>query len=338
MAPKKRKPTLENIAAHSGVSVATVSRVLNRSGVVSKDLELRVKNAMQALGKEESRTYSVAFITPEVLNPANTQIMAGVYEEAEKLGMCVVTLNVNENAGGQQCNLKMLKQFLVDGLIIFHEQVEPDALMKEYNLDQDLPVVLIGRADESPHAYCINTNRENGMYQATKYLLSLNHRRIAFLSGPPEWELSQARLKGIQRALAEADLSLRPPLHRWVIPSIETGFQATSNLLQLPPEERPTAILAFNDLMAIGASHAVRSVGLNVPDDVSIIGFDNIFITPHTNPPLTTVTQPKFQIGQLAVQKIFNVLNGYDAETGGVTLLECPLVVRESTAPCKNLL
>jgi DNA-binding LacI/PurR family transcriptional regulator len=335
MAKKKIKPTLENIAARSGVSVATVSRVLNRSGVVSKDLEIRVKDAMQALGKEKSRAYTLAFIIPEVLNPANTQIMVGVYEEAEKRGIGVVTLNVSENAGSQQGNLKLLKQFLVDGLIIFHEQVEPDKLIAEYNLDEDLPIVSVGRAIQSPRVYCINTNRENGMYQATKYLLSLNHKRIAFLSGPPEWELSQARLKGIQRALAEAGLHLQPQLYRWVIPSIESGFQVTGNVLQLPPEERPTAILAFNDLMAIGASHAVRSVGLAVPDDVSIIGFDNIFITPHTNPPLTTVSQPKLQIGQLAVQKIVNVLNGYDAEKGGVTMLECPLVVRESTALCK---
>lgn len=336
MTKKKRKPTLENIAAHSGVSVATVSRVLNRSGAVSKDLEIRVKEAMQALGKEERRDYSLAFIIPEVLNPANTQIMAGVYEEAEKLGICVVTLNVSESSGGQPYNLKMLKQFLVDGLIIFHEQVAPESVIAEYNLDDDLPIVLVGRDIQSPRVYRINTDRESGIYQAAKYLLSLNHTKIAFLSGPPEWELSQVRLKGVRRALEEAGLSLHPRLHRWVIPSIENGFQVTGNLLQLPPEERPTAILAFNDLMAIGASHAVRSVGLAVPDDVSIIGFDNIFITPHTNPPLTTVSQPKYQIGQLAVQKISNILNGYDAETGGLTLLECPLVVRESTAPCKN--
>lgn len=333
MTRKKRKPTLENIAAHSGVSVATVSRVLNRSGVVSKDLEIRVKDAMQALGKEQNRVFTVALIIPEVLNPANTQIIAGVYEEAEKLGVCVVTLNASENVGSPQSNLKILKQFLVDGLIIFHEQVEPDLLLAEYNLDEELPMVVVGRTIQSPRVYCINTDRETGMYQATKYLLSLNHKKIAFISGPPEWELSQVRLKGIQRALAEAGLSLSPQLHRWVIPSIETGFQVTGNVLQLPPEDRPTAILAFNDLMAIGALHAVRSAGLSVPEDISVVGFDNIFITPHTNPPLTTVAQPKYQIGQLAVQKISNVLNGYDAETGGVTMLECPLVVRESTAP-----
>jgi DNA-binding LacI/PurR family transcriptional regulator len=230
----------------------------------------------------------------------------------------------------------MLKQFLVDGLIIFHEQVDPETLTTEYNLDEDLPMVLIGRAIQSSHVYCINTDRENGMYQATKYLLSLSHRKIAFLSGPPEWELSQTRLKGVQRALSEAGLSLSPQLHRWVLPSIETGFQVTGNILQLPLEERPTAILAFNDLMAIGALHAVRSGGLTIPYDVSVVGFDNIYITPHTNPPWTTVSQPKHQIGQLAVQKTYNVLNGQDTEIGGVTLMECPLVVRESTAPCKS--
>jgi DNA-binding LacI/PurR family transcriptional regulator len=337
MAKTKMKPTLENIAAQAGVSVATVSRVINRSGPVSKDLEMRVKQVMQDLGKEKSRPDFVAFIIPEVLNPANTQIIAGVYEEAEKLGVCVVTLNISENLSSQQHNLKMFKQFIFDGLILFHEQVEPETLIQEHHLDKDTPIIVVGRATTCSGVFCINTDRENGEYQATKYLLSLNHRRIAYLSGPPDWKLSKIRFRGIQRALNEAGVKFEPQLHRWVVPSIETGYQVVSNLLQLPPSQRPTAIMAFNDLMAIGALHAVRSAGLLVPDDVSVVGFDNIFITPHTNPPLTTVSQPKQQIGQLAVQKIYNVLNGQDTEKGGVTLLECPLVVRESTAPCKDI-
>lgn len=335
MAKKKIKPTLENIAAHSGVSVATVSRVINRSGPVSKDLEVKVKEAMQALGKEKTRPDFVAFIIPEVLNPANTQIIAGVYEEADKLGICVTTLNVSEMPGNQQNNLKMLRHFVFDGVILFHEQITPDLLRREYHLDKDVPIVVVGRESKFPDVFCINTDREAGMYQATKYLLSLNHKNIAYLSGPQEWELSQIRLQGMQRALTEAGLTLKPQLHRWVIPSIESGYQVTGNLLQLTPEERPTAIVAFNDLMAIGALHAVRSAGFQVPADISVVGFDNIYITPHTNPPLTTVSQPKHQMGQLAIEKIYNILNGYDTETGGITLLECPLVVRESTALCK---
>lgn len=336
MAKNTVKPTLENIAAQAGVSVATVSRVINRSGPVSKDLETRVKHVMQNLGKEKSRPDFVAFIIPEVLNPANTQIIAGVYEEAEKLGMCVVTLNVSESPPGQQHNLKMFRQFMFDGVILFHEQVEPAMLIEDYHLDKESPVVIVNRAAASPDVFCINTDRESGEYQAAKYLISLNHRRIAFLSGPPDWDLSKVRLRGIQRALHEVGVELDPELHRWVVPSIETGYQAAGNLLQLPPSKRPTAIIAFNDLMAIGALHAVRSAGLVIPDDVSVVGFDNIFITPHTNPPLTTVSQPKYQIGQLAIQKIYNVLNGQDTEMGGVTMLECPLIVRESTGRCKN--
>jgi DNA-binding LacI/PurR family transcriptional regulator len=335
MARNKTKPTLENIASHSGVSVATVSRVINRSGPVSKDLEARVKKSMQALGKVKTQAEFIAFIIPEVLNPANTHVMSGVYEEAEKLGVCIVTLNVCESQGSQQPNLRMLKHFGFDGVILFHELVEPDELVEEYNLS-DVPIVIIGRTVNAPRVHCINTDRENGVYQATKYLLSLNHRKIAYLSGPLDWELSKVRLQGIQRALAEVELSLNPQLHRWSIPSIENGFQITSSILQLPEEERPTAFLAFNDLMAIGALHAIRSNGYIIPDDISVIGFDNIYITPHTNPPLTTVSQPKYQIGQLAIQKIYHVLNGNDTEMGGVTLLECPLIVRESTALCSE--
>jgi DNA-binding LacI/PurR family transcriptional regulator len=125
-----------------------------------------------------------------------------------------------------------------------------------------------GRTVNSPRVHCINTDRATGMYQAVKYLISLNHTEIGYLSGPPEWDLSQVRLQGIQRALNEEGLTFNPKFHRWCFPTIEWGFQVTNSILRLPTY--PTAIMTFNDLLAIGALHAIRTFGLTVPDDISV--------------------------------------------------------------------
>ena len=339
MSKEKSKPTLEEIAALSEVSVATVSRVINSSSPVSKDLELRVKQAMQELGfepkrsKTRTRPYIIVFIIPDLMNPALTAVIMAAQEEAEKLDLCVVVLTVTEKPGRQRQNLQLLKHLSFDGVIILHGQIQPDDLVEEYHL-HDVPIIVLGRMVNSPYVHCINTDRANGMYQAAKYLISLNHTQIGYLSGPPEWELSQVRLEGIQRALGEEGLTLNPKFHRWCFPTIEWGFQVTSSILRLP--DHPTAIIAFNDLIAIGALHAIRTFGLTVPDNMSVIGFDDIYLTPHTNPPLTTISQPQHRVGQLAIEKIYNSLNGYETDLGGFTLLECPLVVRESTAPAKH--
>lgn len=338
---QKNNLILEDIAAYAGVSVATVSRVINASKPVSQDLGLRVKHAIEILGfepkrpKERNHTPLIAFITPEVLNPANTNIITGAQEEANKSGLGMMILDINEDHEKQ--NLMLLKQVAFDGIILLHTRLEPKDIFALFP-NFSLPMVVLGQQFNSPRVHCINTDRETGMYQAAKYLLSLNHQRIAYLSGPPEWELSKVRLKGIQRALDEAYLTLKPECYRWCFPTIEDGFQVTASILSQPEGTRPTAVMAFNDLIAIGAMHAIRTFGMKVPEDISVVGFDNIYLSAHTNPPLTTISQPKYQIGVLAIQKIYNSLQGYETDKGGFTLLECPLIVRDSTAPCKRCL
>jgi DNA-binding LacI/PurR family transcriptional regulator len=115
--------------------------------------------------------------------------------------------------------------------------------------------------------------------------------------------------------------------------STESGFQMTGTLLSEPPASRPTAIIAFDDLVAVGCLKALNSYGCRVPEQMSLIGFDDFFITGHTCPPLTTVHQPWYKMGQLAVTKIDNILAGWDTHSGGLTILESPLIVRESTGP-----
>jgi DNA-binding LacI/PurR family transcriptional regulator len=277
----------------------------------------------------------VACIVPEFQNPANTQIITGIQEEAEKMGLNLCILPVSEKPGSLHSNLNILKHITLDGIILHHLGIEPEEVLELCN-HPEIPMVVLRKEVMTPHIHRIDTNRENGMYQATKLLINLNHRDIAYLSGISESELSKARLRGIQRALDEANLPLKPEFHRECLPTVDDGFRVTTNLLQLPFDTRPTAILAYNDLIAIGALHAIRVAGLSIPGDISVVGFDNIPLTSHTNPPLTTVAQPHYQKGQLAIQKLFHSLNDQATDQEGLTLLECSLIVRESTGPSKG--
>lgn len=340
MEDNKAKPTIEDVAKYCGVSISTVSRVINKSTPVSKELNRKVRKAIKELGftprqwtpRTRTDTDTIALATPDILNPCLTEIINGAQEEADRQGLNLVILNVTENPRLQKQHLRLLTQQRYDGIIVLGTKLQ-DALI-ELHVQYDIPIVVTARAIEMPQIPCIMVDAETAAYQATKYLISLNHKRIAYISGPITWNSSKVRLESIQRGLADAGLTLPSHLYRWCFPNFEEGSQAVSNLLTLPEKERPTAIFAFNDLIAIGALHAIRTSGLKVPEDISIIGFDDIAIAAFTNPSLTTVAQPKYRMGQLSVQKLYELINGNVRLNGGLVLLECPLILRESTAPC----
>jgi DNA-binding LacI/PurR family transcriptional regulator len=167
-------------------------------------------------------------------------------------------------------------------------------------------------------------------YRATQHLLNLNHTRIGYLAADKDSKKDQQ--EGVDLALAEAGLSLPSEWRPVGFRTIEGGFQAMSALLALPEARRPTAVIAFNDLMAVGALQAVRSYGLRVPRDMSIVGFDDIPMAAHTAPPLTTVDVPKYYMGQLAV-RLLRQLHESQTPLRSHSLVEARLIIRESTAP-----
>jgi DNA-binding LacI/PurR family transcriptional regulator len=341
MEEQKAKPTIEDVAKHCGVSVATVSRVVNKSNPVSKELHKKVKKAIKELGftprqwTGRVKTETIALAIPDILNPLYAQILHGSQEEADRHDINLVFMNLAPNQRRQKQYLSILSQGAFKGLIVVGSRLHSEDLQEIYE-QEHLPVVMAIRSTEIEDFPCIMFDYETPTFQATNYLLSLNHTRIAYLSGPPDWTSSQARKEGIQRALKNAGLTLPEKFYRWSYPNIENGVQAANSLLNLPASERPTAIIAFNDLMAIGAMHAIRLAGLTVPRDISVIGFDDISMAAYTNPPLTTIAQPAYRMGQLAVQTIFELIEGDPKIQGGFTLLECPLILRESTAPCRG--
>jgi DNA-binding LacI/PurR family transcriptional regulator len=337
---------LIDVARKAGVSPATVSRVLNHSGPVTAATRERVQAAMNALGyvpaaspippEPAYRTLAV-FIT-DILNPIFAEFLRGIEDEIATQPIALQLHNVPENAPQEKRPLSVLArhkagQHKVDGVIAMASHIEESELIAIHE-QHALPLVVINRRVNHPAIPSIVVDFEDAAYRSAQHLIGLRHRRIGFLAGFASAPTSQARKRGIERALAEVGHTLPAHWHVNCIPSIEGGFQAMSSLLALP--ERPSAVITYNDLLAFGALHALRSHGLSAPEDMSVVGCDGIALAAHSNPPLTTIDQPKYKMGRLAMQTLDKLMEGSADSAasvrGGYTLMESPLITRGSTA------
>jgi LacI family transcriptional regulator len=313
--------------------------VLRNTGPVSQELRKRIETATIALGyaprsgSKHPGEGTLALLLGDLLNPYFPEIVRGVQEEADNCGMVLSIYNMTDHRLRQNQLLRKLSKPPVEGVILTGTSPFPELL--DWQQRHKVPLVLLNRRVCQSGVHCIIVDFENAMYRATQHLLSLDHTRIGHLASPSTGEIAQARQRGIEAALAEAGLTLRPEWRPIVPPGteVEGGFQAMRALLDLPVGERPTAIIAFNDIIALGALHAVRAHGLRVPQDISIVGVDDIAVAAHTYPPLTTIGQPKYRMGKLAVQTLRRMSEGRLSSANNCTLLESPLIVRESTGP-----
>jgi LacI family transcriptional regulator len=338
---REKRPTQADVAQHAQVSTASVSRVLRNTGPVSQDLRERVEASIAELGytPRQSATDSfsqgsIALLISDLLNPFFLEIAQGVQDEVGQHQIIATIYNLTEQPRQQAQLLQQLHKTGAAGVILAGLAPFPELL--DWQGRYNIPVVLFNRRVSQPGVHCIVVDFENAMVRATRHLLALGHRRIGHLASPSTGEIAEARQRGIRAALAEVGLTLRPAWCPIVPPGREVGggFQAMRVLLDLPEDERPTAVIAFNDIIAVGALHAARGHGLRVPRDISIIGVDDIALAGHTHPPLTTISQPKYHMGKLAVQTLRRMCEGRISMSNNCTLLETPLIVRESTAPC----
>ncbi len=336
------KPTLQDVARRANVSPATVSRVLHNNAPVSEIVRARVLSTIREVGYTKTDTrpanhkqrHVVAIFIADILNPFFTEVVRGIETEGGDT-LIPYLLNTNEDLDRERQVWNTLAPGQVDGVIVCASRLDDETVIANY-LRLKVPMVLINRAIHHPEIPCITTDFQNGAYRAARHLIGLHHSRIAYLSGPAHAGSSQTRLIGIGDALQEAGMCLNPELCISSVPNMDGAFQAMSALLALPEQERPTAVIVYNDVMAIGVLHALRAHHLRVPEDVSVVGFDNIAMAAHTNPPLTTVSQPKQHMGKLALQVLRQMIRGENALGEGYMLVESPLIVRESAGPCKN--
>lgn len=340
MSIRRPRPNLLDVARQAGVSPATVSRVLNNTAPVSPTIKERVHAAVKSLDYQASAprpasSATIATILPDILNPYFTELFRGIQDEAWIDGSTPLLLDTQEDTQREEQALRLLASRPVSGVILCASRMTAADLIEMYERAR-IPMVVINRHIEHPDIPCVLVDFQDSAMRAARHLLGLNHRRIAYFLGPGSSEPSVARRHGIELALSEAGVSLRPEWCPYSLPNVDGGFQAMSALLALAPDERPTAVIAYNDIMAMGALRAMRAHKLHVPEDISIIGFDDIAIASHTNPPLTSVSQPKYKMGRVAMKILREIMQGQKTLGDGYTLLESPLIVRESTGRAPN--
>ncbi|WP_410512867.1 LacI family DNA-binding transcriptional regulator [Paenibacillus sp. BR2-3] len=327
-------PTILDVAEKAGVSRSTVSRVLTNSNRVDPETRHRVLAAIKEINYQPSqvarnlrrqKTNLIAVLIPGISNPFFGSLVQGMEEVAVKKGYNVILCNTGEDPAREIEYLRMLERKQVDGVIMTAlrnplEKVEaflkygPIVLASEYTDDDSIPAVMIDNGE----AAC----------KVTEHLILKGHMRIGFINGPGHIILCRDRQKGYVQTLEKYAIPVSDDLIICSDFSIEGGFECAKQLLKL--EEKPTAIFAANDEMAVGVIQAVKEQGLRVPQDVSVAGFDNVQISRVVQPHLTTVDQPIFQIGVKSVELLMSCLEESVLE-GKRMVLEANLCIREST-------
>ncbi len=330
--------TIRDVAAAAQVSTSTVSHVINNTRYVSPQIRERVLNAMLGLhyspnrlarSLRNSRTLTLGVLLPNSANPYFAEILLGVEAACFDLGYNIIMGNANDNPARELSYLEVLLARQVDGILLISTGAfkESIALLSSHAV----PLVVVDRSTDIPSVDEIFTENRRGGLVATRYLLSLGHRRIGCITGPSFLTPSAERVAGYYEAMAAAGIAVDS---RWVVQGDfqhESGHAGCLQLLNLP--QPPTAIFACNDLMAVGALCAVHEAGLRVPDDVSVIGYDDIPLASYTVPRLTTVAQPAREIGRIAVERLVARLQ--DEEVPATQeRLPVSLVVRDS---CQTL-
>ncbi len=328
--------TIRDVAAAAGVSIATVSRVINGTGYVSQSARERVLEAMRSLayqpnamaqGLRRQATHSVGVLLPRIHESYFSTLVFAIEKTLFAHGYRALFCNTEEDLAKEQDYIAMLLGQRVDAVVYFIPAEDRRANVEQL-LEHGIPVVLLERALPGVPASQVLVANFDGACQAINYLLELRHHRIAVISTGPE-TIPTDRIAGARAALERAGLGMGLHVVQGA-PDFETGHAAALRLLAEIP--RPTAIFALTDSMAVGVLHAAYELGLRVPDDLSVIGFDDIALASFLIPPLTTVAQPIYSIGETAASILLTQMNDPDLPPQSVTL-PTALVIRSSTAP-----
>ena len=337
----KKTPTIQDVARQAKVSAATVSRVLSTPEKVSEAARERVFEAVRQTGytinqaarslrMRAARTILIAI--PNIGNPFYSTIVDAVIRAASARGYSVlVAAHLGEDP------TRWLSDYLLsnkaDGLVVFDGSLDTQSLHEVMGAIAMLP--LVGAYDEplDPQVNSVISDNRAAAVRAVQHLIDYGHTRIGHVSGPSRRPVPNERLVGFHEAMQSAGLQIHP---EWIIPgtySMEAGVAAADSLAALP--DRPSAVFCANDEMAIGLISRLREHGIECPRDISVIGFDDIDVSRYFAPPLTTMRQPREEIGRLATDMVIDIIEGAAVGEGPQHIvLTSPLVVRASTARC----
>jgi len=326
--------TISDVAAAAGVSVATVSRVINGNENVSPETLMKVTKAIQdlnyrpnLLGRDLRRTKSerVLVLLPNISNPFYSEIVKGIEDVANRNGYSIMLCNTDSDIKREKTYIKMLKTRLADGAILMASEMSCDELTE---LSKEVSIVQCCEYKEGIPLPHVSIDNEKAAYKATNHLISLGHRKIAFIGADNQFLSSNLREIGYKRALTDAGIEINPEYICYGNYSYKSGLRNMKRLLNLP--ERPTAVFCISDIMAIGAIRCAMEENLKVPDDLAVCGFDNIHFSWMFTPSITTISQPMYDLGCTAMNALINIIEGKSSETMHY-FLEYELIIRGST-------
>jgi LacI family repressor for deo operon, udp, cdd, tsx, nupC, and nupG len=322
-------PTIYDVARECGVAASTVSRAFARPGRVKAETEARIRAAAQRLGYRANplaralptgKTGIIALLVGDITNPVNFEIILGGEAAAGDAGYTMVLADARESPHTERGAIERVVP-TVEGLVLSSSRISDSAIRAAA---QQRPTVIVNRA--FPDVPCVVTDHGRGMRRAVEHLCELGHSSLTYLAGPEASWADGMRWRATREACHELGLRVRrlgpyPP-------TIAGGLAAAEDLRRAPT----TGVLAYNDLLALGLIRGLSHIGVRVPRDVSVVGFDNIFGADFCSPALTTVAAPLRALGTAAVQHLVAQLRGTTPRTGGPTVLPVQLVVRGSTA------
>ena len=329
--------TMKDVAQLAGVSTATVSRALMNPEKVSSSTRKRVEEAVLEAGyspnslarnlrRNESKT--IVAIVPDICDPYYTEIIRGIEDAAMEHGYLVLLGDSGQQKKRESSFVNLVFTKQADGMLLLGTDLPFDVSKPE---QKNLPPMVMA-CEFAPELELPTVHIDNltSAFEAVNYLTQMGHKRVAQIAGPDTAVLCQFREQGYQQALRRSGITRNPDYSVGGDFSFESGAQAVRQLLAL--SEPPTAIFCHNDTMAIGAIQEAKRLGTRVPQDLSVVGFDDIQFAQYCDPPLTTISQPRYEIGRQAMLMMLELLRGNDVQAGS-RLLETQLVVRDSAAP-----
>lgn len=328
--------TIRDVAKKAGVSVATVSRVMNNEKYVNDELREHVLHIVSELnyrpdgvarGLRTKSTHIISLVIPDICNPYFPEVSRGIQSVADERGYIVVLCNTGQNIQREKDFYEILSRQKVEGIII-----NPSgSTNRELNLLQqiDIPIVLISSQTNLTNFDMVMVDNELGAETAVEHLIHLGHRRIGLVGGSHSVSSGKQRYYGFLHGMQKNGVPVIDELITEGSFDHEGGYECMNKLLALP--QKPTAVFATNDMMAIGAMSAIFEAGFKVPEDISIIGFDDISFSKMTYPKLTTVSQPKFQTGEVAAKLLFERIEKNNKIEPRRVVLQHDLIIRETT-------
>ncbi|MBP1970220.1 alanine racemase [Virgibacillus natechei] len=325
---------IQQVAREAGVSVATVSRVLNEQDTVTTKTRIKVEDAIKKMNYEpsmlgrnlrNSESRILLILIPKISNPFYFEIIKGIESTALSHNYNILLCETDSNPARENIYFDLVKKKMADGIISMDPAVNMETLTE---LSKTHAIIQCSEYAPNSGIPYVTIDNEEAAYRAVKHLISIGHEKIALMNSDDKFLYARQRKKGYQKALEEHSISINED---YVCRADELGFEYGQHAMKkiLSLKDRPTAVFAVSDLLAIGALKEINSNGLQVPNDIAIVGFDKIDFSNMTHPTLTTIGQPMYQMGTIAAKMLMNKIKGETVES---VVLEHELVIRESTS------